>query len=138
LVDEGVNLLNAWLNTGMAEPFVMASTTWGNTPTPACGTPTTPLNLTATAGKKSITLTWEAGSPIAADGYRVYYEQSGKLQFRAGVGPDTLTYKDSGLTSRVTYTYVVTSWNDCDGNGSFDIGVDKESSVSNSATATAR
>ena len=24
LANEGVNLLNAWLNTGMAEPYVMA------------------------------------------------------------------------------------------------------------------
>jgi hypothetical protein len=28
LAKEGVNLLNAWLNTGMSEPFVMATTTW--------------------------------------------------------------------------------------------------------------
>ena len=28
LADEGVNLLDAWLNTGMAEPYVMASTAW--------------------------------------------------------------------------------------------------------------
>jgi hypothetical protein len=28
LANEGANLLDAWLNTGMAEPHVMASTTW--------------------------------------------------------------------------------------------------------------
>ncbi len=28
LADEGMNLLDAWLNTGMAEPYVMASTAW--------------------------------------------------------------------------------------------------------------
>jgi len=28
LADEGENLLDGWLNTGMAEPYVMASTTW--------------------------------------------------------------------------------------------------------------
>jgi hypothetical protein len=32
--DEGINLLNAWLNTGMAFPEVMASTTWGTAPVP--------------------------------------------------------------------------------------------------------
>ena len=32
LADEGVNLKNAWLATGMAEPEVMASTTWGSPP----------------------------------------------------------------------------------------------------------
>jgi hypothetical protein len=140
LAQEGVNLLNAWLNTGMAEPHIMASTTWGSAPpppTPPCGTPGTPGNLTAKSGKKSITLTWGASSPVTTGGYRIYYDQSGKLQFRAGVGPGTLTYKDTGLTSRVTYTYVVTAWNDCNGNGVFDVGVDIESPVSNSASATA-
>lgn len=34
LSQEGTNLLDAWLNTGMAKPFVMASTTWGTTPEP--------------------------------------------------------------------------------------------------------
>lgn len=68
----------------------------------------------------------------------MYYTQSGKLQFRAGVPAGTLTYKDSGLTSRVSYTYVVTSWNDCNGNGTFDAGVDNESAVSNQASATAQ
>lgn len=32
LSKEGINLLDAWLNTGMAEPFIMASTTWGTPP----------------------------------------------------------------------------------------------------------
>ncbi len=34
LADEGANLLDAWLGTGMAEPYVMTSTTWGTAPTP--------------------------------------------------------------------------------------------------------
>jgi len=54
------------------------------------------------------------------------------------VGPSTLTFKDTGLTSRVTYTYVVTAWNDCNANGAFDAGVDTESAVSNQASATAQ
>lgn len=138
LANEGVNLLNAWLNTGMAEPHVMASTTWGSAPPPPCTTPGTPQNLIAKAGKKSITLTWSAGTPAPSGGYRIYYNQSGKLQFRAGVGPTILTYKDSGLTSRVNYTYVVTAWNDCNANGVFDAGVDTESAPSNLASATAQ
>ena len=137
LANEGVNLLNAWLNTGMAEPHVMASATWGSAPAPACLTAGLPQTLTATAGKKTITLNWKAGSPAPTNGYRVYYLQSGKLQFRGGVSAGTLTYKDSGLTSRITYTYVVTAWNDCNANGVFDVGVDTESAVSNSASATA-
>ncbi len=35
LADEGQALLDAWLATGMAEPYVMASTVWGTAPVPA-------------------------------------------------------------------------------------------------------
>lgn len=35
LANEGAYLLEAWMNTGMAEPYVMTSTTWGNAPVPA-------------------------------------------------------------------------------------------------------
>ncbi|RMD71052.1 MAG: hypothetical protein D6819_02710 [Gammaproteobacteria bacterium] len=34
LADEGRHFLDAWLATGMAAPYVMASTTWGNAPPP--------------------------------------------------------------------------------------------------------
>jgi hypothetical protein len=34
LADEGLYMLEGWLNTGMAYPFVMASTTWGTPPAP--------------------------------------------------------------------------------------------------------
>ncbi|UCF21027.1 MAG: hypothetical protein JSU87_06460 [Gemmatimonadota bacterium] len=46
LADEGVYLLDAWLNTGMAEPYVMASTIWGTAPVPA--TPKMIVNSLAT------------------------------------------------------------------------------------------
>lgn len=32
---EGINMLEAWLNTGMVAPYVMSSTVWGTAPTPA-------------------------------------------------------------------------------------------------------
>jgi hypothetical protein len=138
LGQEGVNLLDAWLNTGMAEPYVMASTTWGAPPPPTCDTPGAPQNLLATAGRRSITLDWAAGDPAPTDGYFVYYNQNGKLQLVAGVSADTLTYKDSGLKRNTQYCYVVTAWNDCDGNGVYDAGVDNESELSNQACATAQ
>jgi hypothetical protein len=138
LADEGMNLLDAWLNSGMAEPYVMASATWGNPPTPPCETPGVPPNLTAKAGKRSVTLRWGAGSPAPTGGYRVYYDQAGKLQFRADVPTSALTYKDSGLKRGVQYCYVVTAWNDCDTNGVYDPGIDTESVPSNQACATAR
>jgi hypothetical protein len=50
LADEGVFLLEAWLNTTMAAPYVMASTTWGMAP----ATPTMYTNSLTTfrAGKR--------------------------------------------------------------------------------------
>ncbi len=35
LADEGQALLDAWLAKGMAEPYIMVSTTWGTAPVPA-------------------------------------------------------------------------------------------------------
>jgi hypothetical protein len=139
LANEGVNLLNSWLATGMAEPQVMAAAAWGSAPPPPpCAVPGVPLSLKATAGKKAVSLSWSAASPPPGAGYRIHYLQSGKLQYRGSVGPGVLTYKDSGLTSRVSYTYVVTSWTDCNGNGVFDTGIDTESAPSASASATAQ
>jgi hypothetical protein len=138
LANEGVNLLTSWFATGQAEPYVMASASWGSPPAPPCTTPGAPSNLTAAPARKAVTLGWTAGSPAPTGGYRVHYDQSGKLQYRGAVSKSTLTYKDSGLTSRVTYTYVVTAWNDCNGNGVFDAGPDTEGAVSNKASATAQ
>jgi len=138
LADEGINLLNAWLATGQAEPHVMAAANWGaSPPSPPCATAGAPQTLKAAPAKKAVTLNWTAGSPAPTGGYRIYYDQSGKLQLRGSVGKTVLTYKDTGLTSRVTYTYIVTAWQDCNGNGVFDPGVDTESAVSNKASATA-
>jgi hypothetical protein len=138
LGSEGANLLQAWLNTGMASPQVMASTMWGTPPAPSCATPGAPQSLVAQPARRAVTLTWGAGSPAPTGGYRIYYLQGANLQFRASVGRTTLTYRDGGLTSRSTYTYVVKAWNDCNGNGVFDAGIDLEGPVSNSASATAQ
>ncbi len=136
LANEGANLLDAWLNTGMSEPYVMASTTWGSPPAPPCVTPGVPQNLTAIAGRRIVTLNWSAGSPAPTTGYRIYYDQAGKLLFRASVSAGTLTYTDSGLSRNIQYCYRVTSWNDCNNNGVVDAG--EESAVSNQACATAQ
>ena len=34
LADEGINMFNAWMNTGMAEPYVMVTGEWGQAQTP--------------------------------------------------------------------------------------------------------
>lgn len=77
-----------------------------------------------------------AGSPAPTSGYNVYYDQNGKYQYIASNAAGTTTYTNSGLSRATTYCYRVTAWNDCNGNGVFDLGIDTESSVSNIACAT--
>jgi hypothetical protein len=136
LAAEGDKLLDAWLNTGMAEPVVVASTTWGSPPAPTGASPGAPTNLTATAGRRSVTLSWTAPAPVPTGGYRIYYDQAGKLVYRTST--TSTKYTDSGLTRGTTYTYFVKSWNDCNGNGLFEAGIDTESAASNKASATAQ
>jgi len=136
LANEGEYLLQAWLNTGMAEPHIIASATWGSPPAPTCQAPGTPQSLTAVGGRRSVTLTWAASSPAPTGGYRIHYVQAGKLQFRAGVAPETLSFKDAGLSRATQYGYVVTAWTDCNENQAYDAGADTESPASNEATAT--
>jgi hypothetical protein len=117
LADEGKNMLEAWLNTGMAEPYVMASTTWG-TPPGECNA-TTPALLAADAGDNQVTVTWQEfpGDPDIT-GYRLYYDQAGKAQLVADVQcpPDSQTacdtYTDTGLTNGQQYCYKATSYTD--------------------------
>jgi hypothetical protein len=58
LAQEGVNLLDAWLNTGMAEPYVMASTTWGAPQGPGAFGKISPASGTTTT--TSPTLSWSS------------------------------------------------------------------------------
>ncbi len=104
LENEGAYMLEAWLNTGMAEPHVMASATWGDAQTCQAVAPTLE---TATPGNSEVTLTWSAVT--AADGYKVYYDQGTKTQFVADVG-NTTTLTDTGLSNGSEYCYVVTSY----------------------------
>lgn len=138
LANESENLLQAWLNTGMAEPQVMASATWGTPPTPACSVPGAPASLTAASGRRAVSLTWTAFSPAPDSGYRIYYEQAGKLQFRAGVSASTTSYRDTGLSRGTQYCYVVRAWHDCNANGAFDTGTDLEGAPSPQACAVAQ
>jgi len=138
LAGEGEKLLQTWLNTGMAEPYVMASATWGTLPAPACSAPGAPASLTAAGDRRAVRLSWTAASPAPYGGYRIYYAQAGKLQFRAGVSASTLSYVDSGLSKGTQYCYVVRAWNDCNGNRAFDAGLDLEGAPSPQACAVAQ
>jgi len=132
----GSAIWDLWLHNGGAAPVEMASA--GMAPPSPCTTPGTPQNLTATGGRRTVTLNWQAGSPASTSGgYNIYYDQAGKLQYLGSVAAGTTTYKDSGLTRNVTYCYRVTAWNDCNGNGVFDLGIDTESGAGNIACATA-
>jgi hypothetical protein len=103
LENEGTYMLEAWLNTGMAEPYVMASTTWGNAQT--CDVPV-PVLQSATPGNAEATIEWTA---VTADGYNLYYDQAGKAQLVSNAGTAT-TYTDAGLTNGQEYCYKVTAY----------------------------
>jgi hypothetical protein len=115
LGEEGINMLDAWLNTGMAEPYVMASVTWG-TPPGECNA-TTPALLSANPGDKQVSLNWQEvpGDPDIT-GYKLYYDQAGKAQSVTDLvcPPDSTTtctsYTDTSVTNGQQYCYKVTSY----------------------------
>jgi hypothetical protein len=115
LREEGVNLLEAWLNTGMAEPYVMASAAWGDTGG-GC-TIATPALLSADPADKQVTLAWQAlaSAPDLA-GYRLYFDQAGKAQLvadlpcTAGAQEGCTSYTHTGLTNGQEYCYEVTAY----------------------------
>ena len=115
LGDEGANLLDAWLNTGMAEPYVMASASWGDTGG-GC-TITAPNLLSATPDDKQVALTWQAlaDAPDLA-GYRLYFDQNGKSQpvadlpCTADAQEGCTSYTHTGLTNGQQYCYEVTAY----------------------------
>ncbi|MDH3839998.1 MAG: Ig-like domain-containing protein [Chromatiales bacterium] len=114
LGNEGTNLLEAWLNTGMAEPHVMARATWGAPPS-GC-TAVVPTLLSAAPGDKQIATTWqEVTSEPELLGYKLYYDQAGKGQLVTDLAcppgtPGCTAYTDSGLTNGQEYCYKVTSY----------------------------
>jgi hypothetical protein len=106
LAMEGQYMFEAWLNTDMAAPYVMASATWHDPTVQPC-TATPPQNLSAVPSSQQVDLTWDP--VVGVSGYRLYYDQAGKAQLVADVGPNT-TYTDTGLTNGQQYCYKVTSY----------------------------
>jgi len=118
-----------WLHNGGCAPIAMASVSGGATYTPPCDAPSTPTGLAASTAKRAVKLTW---TPVAADGYRIYYAQGGKYSLRATVSSGTTaTYTDNGLKAGQSYTYAITAYRNCS-DGSM-----KESAFSTTATAAA-
>jgi hypothetical protein len=126
------------MNVPGAAPVLMTEAVWGMPPPPACTVPGTPQNVAATAANRNITINWSAGSPPPISGYNLYYDQAGKLQHLATTDALTLSYTDRNLKRRTEYCYVITAWNDCNGNGLFDPGNDAESGTSLRACATTK
>lgn len=111
LAGEGVYMLEAWQNTGMAEPYVMASATWG-TPVGECNAPV-PTLLSATPGNSQVSLTWQEipADPVLVDGYKLYYDQAGKAQLVTDIqGQPSNSYTDTDLTNGQEYCYKITSY----------------------------
>jgi hypothetical protein len=104
LADEGKNLLEAWFATGMAEPHIMASATWGDTIVGCSIEP--PVLIGATPGNAEITLDWE-GSAEAIN-YDLYYDQADKSQEIVALNCATEPcneYTDTGLSNGQEYCY---------------------------------
>ena len=109
LGEEGNIMLDAWLNTGMAEPFVMTSATWGDRDSSCDAAP--PVLTDATADDKKVTLNWPALVDDSVTGYSIYYDQAGKAQWVADSACTSgqCSFTDLNLTNDQTYCYKLSS-----------------------------
>jgi hypothetical protein len=109
LASEGDNLLEAWLNTGMAAPVVMASAAWGGAP--AISTPTPPELLPVQPQSSAVALSWVNGAGTddsMVTGYSIYFDQSGKASKIADLDKVT-SYTVTGLSNGVNCCFKVTT-----------------------------
>jgi hypothetical protein len=92
-----------------AAPLAMTTAAWGGQVGAPCGAPA-PTLLEARSGNRQVSLAWsdEHSGGSAVTGYAVSYDQAGKSQLLAEVGPVT-SYTDSGLVNGQQYCYSVTS-----------------------------
>lgn len=126
LKDWGRAIWDLWLHNDGCPPVLMTSLAGGaEPPPPPCVAPEAPSNLTATAGKRRISLAW---NPVAgASGYFVFYAQGGKYTHIVTV--TTTDFTDNRLTPGSIYCYAVTAFVDCGD------GTAAESGYSNEACA---
>jgi hypothetical protein len=110
LANEGDYMMEAWFTQGMAEPFVMASASWGAAPPDTGCDVAAPVLTGASATADSITITWGAVPEVST--YNIYYDQSDKSQpddVAACSGQQDCSYTDTGLTSGQGYCYKVSA-----------------------------
>ncbi len=110
---------------GNSASSATVSVTVANDTTP----PTAPANLTASASRRKIALTWGASTDnVAVTGYQISRATSAAGPFAQIATTTATTYTNSGLASGATYYYVVQA-TDAAGN---------VSAQSNTAAATAK
>jgi len=108
LKEWGDTIWSLWthnMNLDGAKPILMAAATTGTPTTCDIGPPQLD---SADPGHTQVSLAWTPGTGTP-DGYKVFYDQAGKAQLIADVGPDT-TFTDTGLTDGVEYCYKVTAY----------------------------
>lgn len=112
-------------NTGVSSNVTVTVSNGGADTQP----PTAPSNLTATAGKRKISLAWGASTDnVGVTGYQVWRANSASGPFSLIATTTSLSYVNSGLTTGSTRSYYVVAV-DAAGNAS---------APSNTATATAK
>jgi hypothetical protein len=121
LANEGVNLLDTWLNTNMAEPYVMASASWETSSEFVA-----PSVLTATAsGTTQINLAWTAvGGAVS---YEVTRRSEG-TSYTPIATPSGNAYTDTPVTPGTTYLYRVRAF-DSQGNATAYSPIDLATTV---------
>jgi beta-lactamase superfamily II metal-dependent hydrolase len=92
---------------GNVGPSAAVNVTVANVDTQA---PSPPANLTATAGKRRIALSWSASTDnVGVTGYRLWRGSSASGPFTQIATTTGTTYTNSGLTSGSTWYYYVTA-----------------------------
>jgi hypothetical protein len=109
LGDQGDIMLDAWLKTGMAEPFVMTSATWPESG-PSCETGP-PVLAEAVADDKKVTVNWSSLADESVLAYSIYYDQAGKAQWVGDLAclSGQCSYTDLDLTNGQAYCYKLTA-----------------------------
>ena len=104
LANEGLNLLAAWLNTGMAEPYVMASVNWGAA-LPGSFAKTSPANGAADQ-PPNLVLDWSDSSGAASYEYCIDTSNDSACTNWINTGTTSSAYL-SGLSNNTTYYWQV-------------------------------
>ena len=111
LGNEGINLLDAWINTGMAEPYVMTTITWGATANPP--EPFSKSNPSSGATNQPVNITLDWDNSTGAKSYQYCFDTSNDGGCSTWISTGTVTSANlSGLAYNTTYYWQVRAIND--------------------------